>query len=276
MSQLYDQVAYRASRSLTLSYSSSFGTSSRFLSADIRPHIYAIYGLVRIADEIVDTYRGENAGSLLDKLEVEVYETIQSGYSANLIVHAFAQTARQFGIGKDLIAPFFASMRVDLLPATYDDQKYKDYIYGSAVVVGLMCLRVFLSGDQSQYEMLKDGASALGSAYQKVNFLRDLAADCKGLGRLYFPGVSFETFDDAAKQAIVDDIKSEFELALPAIKQLPGSSRTATMISYAYYRRLLEKLEATAAQTIKTSRVRVSTLNKLLLTAKVAATRGLR
>lgn len=263
--ELYERVAYDTSRHLTLSYSTSFGISSRLLSDTIKRHIYAIYGLVRIADEIVDTYKGPDARRLLDELELSTYTALQSGYSTNLIVHAFAVTARHYGIGKPLLSPFFASMRFDLEPHTYTPEDYTQYIHGSAEVVGLMCLRVFINGDNTRYDELAGGAAALGSAYQKVNFLRDLASDYDELGRLYFPGISFESFDEQAKQEIIMDIRNDFTAALPALRQLPPSSRKATMMSYVYYTELLEKLERTPAATIKTTRIRVPTRRKMTL-----------
>lgn len=263
--ELYDKVAYESSRHLTLRYSTSFGISSRFFGGDIKRHIYAIYGLVRIADEIVDTYKGSDAGQLLDELEVATYAAIKSGYSTNPIVHAFAQSARSHRIDRKLIAPFFSSMHMDLQPHTYSPKLYEKYIHGSAEVIGLMCLRIFLNGDDKRYTELKNGAAALGAAYQKINFLRDLAADYAELGRLYFPGVTFETFDDMAKAAIIEDIRQDLRLAYPALRRLPPSSRKATMMSYVYYSELLRRLEKTPAGTIKTTRLRVPSRRKLSL-----------
>lgn len=271
---LYAKVAYENSRHLTLRYSTSFGISSRFFSKDVQPHIYAIYGLVRIADEIVDTYKGSDAPQLLDDLEQTTYDAIKSGYSTNPIVHAFALTARAYGIDHTLIAPFFYSMRMDLEPQNYSPANYKKYIHGSAEVVGLMCLRVFCNGNNTTYDQLAPGAAALGSAYQKVNFLRDLAADYQELGRLYFPDLTFDTFDDSAKQQIVDDIKSDFTLALPALRRLPSSCRKATLISYVYYNDLLQKLEQTPAATIKTTRIRVPSRRKLGLMIRTLVREG--
>jgi len=271
---LYTKVAYATSKQLTLSYSSSFGISSRFFARSVQPHIYAIYGLVRVADEIVDTYKRPDAATLLDDLESLSYVTIKSGYSTNPIVHAFALTARMYGIDKKLIKPFFDSMRMDLDPKKYSPNLYKTYIYGSAEVVGLMCLRVFCEGDDTSYASLKDGAAALGSAYQKVNFLRDMAADYKELGRLYFPDVTYETFDDKAKQKIIVDIERDFDEAVPALRRLPVSSRKATMMSYVYYSELLRKLEKTPASVIKTTRIRVPTRKKMtLMVGTLAGTR---
>ncbi|OGL22402.1 hypothetical protein A2707_03710 [Candidatus Saccharibacteria bacterium RIFCSPHIGHO2_01_FULL_45_15] len=271
---LYTSVAYASSKQLTLRYSSSFGTSSRLFDRAIQPHIFAIYGLVRIADEVVDTYRGNDTRTILDQLENDTYSAIESGYSTNPIIHSFALTAQKFGISQDLIAPFFSSMRTDIPPSSYTSDKYHSYIHGSAEVVGLMCLRVFCSGDQSYYDQLQPGAIALGAAYQKVNFLRDLAADYTELGRVYFPGVAFETFDDTAKQAIIDDIQADFKSANIAISALPRSSRIAVRVSYRYYTQLLRQLEHTPASIIKQTRVRISKPHKLWLLAQTLVTEG--
>lgn len=271
---LYADVAYRSSRLLTLAYSSSFGLSSRLFARPLRAHIYAVYGLVRIADEIVDTYTGPEAGALLDRLEDDVRHAIKRGYDPSPVVHAFALTARTYGIGDDLTHPFFHSMRIDLQPQTYDESLYRDYIHGSAEVVGLMCLRVFCDGDDATYRALAPGAAALGAAYQKINFLRDLADDHARLGRVYFPGVAFDTFDDQAKQAIVRDITKDFTLARAALVRLPRSSRVAVTTSYVYYAALLDKLARTPAAVIKQRRIRLPDTLKLLLLIKVIVTEG--
>ena len=266
--ELYTKVAYENSRHLTLSYSTSFGISSRMFSQEIRHHIYAVYGLVRIADEIVDTYKGVDARQILDNLELETYEAMKRQYSANPIVHAYALTAKKYDIDKKLIEPFFESMRMDLTPRLYTSNDYLRYIHGSAEVIGLMCLKVFCTGDNTKYEELRVGASALGSAYQKVNFLRDLAADYKQLGRLYFPDVTYENFDEEAKQAIVRDIKDDFKVAYTSLQALPLSSRRATMMSYVYYFELLKKLEQTPVDVIKSRRVRLPSGRKTVLLLK--------
>ncbi len=273
---LYDKVAYDTGKHLTLSYSSSFGISSRFFARNVQPHIYAIYGLVRIADEIVDTYKGSDARTVLDDLEKSVYASLKSGYSTNPVVHAFCLTARRYAIARSLISPFFASMRMDLMPQTYKPSEYEKYIHGSAEVVGLMCLKVFCAGDEKRYKSLESGAAALGSAYQKVNFLRDMAADYHELGRLYFPGVTFESFDDVAKQKIIADIRKDFRRALASLRRLPPSSRMAVMMSYVYYSELLKKLARTPASVIKSTRIRVSTPRKLTLLAATLARGGAR
>ena len=238
---LYEKTSYDISRLLTLNYSTSFGLSSKFFSTDIRKHIYAIYGLVRIADEIVDTYQGNDASQLLDDLENQTYSSIESGYSTNPVVHSFALTAREYQIDKRHIEAFFASMRMDLVAIKYTKELYQTYIYGSAEVIGLICLKVFVGGDQSQYLKLEKGAARLGAAYQKVNFLRDIAADYKERGRFYFPDTTYQSFDEAAKQEVISDIKKDFKIALPSLRKLPDSSRRATMMSYVYYSDLLKK-----------------------------------
>lgn len=263
----YTRIAYAHAKSLTLHYSSSFGLSSRLFAREIQPHIYAIYGLVRIADEIVDTYTGHDARELLDSLEAETYAAIARGYSPNPIVHAFALSAATYDITRALIAPFFQSMRMDLSPQTYDTKRYHEYIHGSAEVVGLMCLKIFCSNDNTLYKKLQSGAEALGSAYQKVNFLRDMSEDYEQLGRTYFPGVEFTTFDEPHKTAIIRDIDADFARALPAILRLPRSCRAAVETSYRYYSELLEKLRAAPAELITQQRIRIPNTRKVQLFA---------
>ena len=270
---LYSATSYKTSKLVTNAYSTSFGLSIRLFEPSLRPHIYAIYGLVRIGDEIVDTYTGNDQRELLDTLEVETKRAIKSGYSTNPIVHAFAQTAREFNITSALIAPFFKSMRMDLTPQKYDQKKFETYIYGSAEVVGFMCLKLFVSSDE-EYTFFEPAAKRLGAAYQKVNFLRDMKADYDELGRVYFPGVTFDTFDDKQKAVIVKDIKKDFKKAQAAITKLPASSRAAVALSFAYYSELLNKLEQTPADTIKAGRVRVNNVKKLQLLIKTRLKKG--
>lgn len=261
----YTRAAMQLSARFTHLYSTSFSSATKLFDASIRPHIYAIYGLVRIADEIVDTYKGGDQAALLVDLETETYAALQRGYSSNPLVHAFAITARQCGIDKELIGPFFASMRMDLEPRTYDQQAYDEYIYGSAEVIGLMCLKVFVGGNTAQYGHLSSGARRLGAAYQKVNFLRDVAADHHDLGRFYFPGTSFDSLDAAAKLAIITDIRNDFAAAKPYVHQLPVSARKAVQLSYRYYDALLVTLAATPVDTIKQRRISVPRAKKLQL-----------
>lgn len=266
--ELYTATSYELSRLLTIRYSTSFSTSSKLFAAHVRPHIYAIYGLVRIADEIVDTYQGTDAATKLDALESEVDEALRVQYSTNPIVHSFALTAVSYGIEKDLIKPFFDSMRTDLTAKSFSQKAYKAYIYGSAEVIGLMCLKVFCEQDESLYSSLENGASALGAAYQKVNFLRDIASDYQERGRVYFPGVTFESFSEEDKLAIIEDIEADFAAAAPALEKLPANAKSAVSLSAAYYSELLNALRLTPAALLKVTRVRVSDPKKFKLLAR--------
>lgn len=266
--ELYDETARQTARRLTLSYSTSFGLASRLFEASIRDDIYAIYGLVRQADEIVDTYRGQDAAGLLRQLEAETYAAIDRQYSPDLIVHAFARTAGRYGIGQELLRPFFASMAMDLAPGRYDRATYQRYIAGSAEAVGLMCLRVFCANDQAAYRQLEPGARALGAAFQKVNFLRDLAEDRQRLGRNYFPELQDAQdgkLTEVTKQAIITDIENDFAKAAGSIGQLPPSARSAVRMSYRYYHELLAKLQATPAEELQVRRIRLGNVRKLWL-----------
>jgi phytoene/squalene synthetase len=265
---LYAQVSQDAARLVTNRYSTSFSMACRLFAPQLRQHIYNIYGLVRLADEIVDTYTGLDQRDILDALEVETAIASQRGYSSNLIVHAFALTAREYGISASLIEPFFASMRQDITKRHYDVRELGEYVFGSAEVVGLMCLRVFTGGRAADYDKLKPGAQALGAAFQKVNFLRDLAADHDELGRTYFPGIEFGDFSDTAKRAIEDEIAADFAQAHVAINQLPPTARSAVELAYVYYLELFNRIRATPAATLKTRRIRVATPVKLWLYAK--------
>lgn len=239
--------------------------SSRLFGGSIRQHIYAIYGLVRIADEVVDTYTGKDKAERLDDLQQETTRAMADGYSTNPIVHAFALTARKYKIGDALLAPFFASMRTDVAQTTFTTQQYEDYIYGSAEVVGLMCLRVFVDGDDEHFALLREGACALGSAYQKVNFLRDIKADHDALGRVYFPGVSYREFNDEQKTRIIADIERDFSRAEDSMKRLPNNARAAVKASYYYYSALLHELKLLPAHTVLSRRVRVANWRKIAL-----------
>ena len=269
----YDAVAARTAELVTNAYSSSFGLASRLFPISIRSDIYNVYGLVRIADEIVDSYRGSDAREQLDTLELEVYAALERRYSTNLIVHAFQITARRHKIGQDLIAPFFYSMRLDTEPQVYTPALYAKYIEGSAEVVGLMCLKVFVKST-TEFRHLEPGARALGAAFQKVNFLRDLAADQTELKRFYFPNTTFEAFSEEVKKSIVDDIERDFALASNAVAQLPQSARPAVTAAYTYYLRLLWKLKAATAEEVLHKRVRINKAAKLgLLGRTVVATK---
>lgn len=263
--ELYTQAARRAARSLTEQYSSSFSKASRLFDVNIRDDIYAIYGLLRVADELVDSYGQEaakDAGIQLKRLETEVYAAIKSGYSTNLLVHAFARTARRYGIERALLQPFFASMATDLRPVKFNQEQFRSYIHGSAEVVGLMCLRVFCDHQDELYDTLAPGAIVLGSAFQQVNFLRDLAAD-QTMGRRYFPQLQRGALNEARKQQIVTSIRKEFDVAVPYVERLPASARQAVWLSYRHYSTMLDKLESTPAEVIMQRRVQLTWLTKL-------------
>ncbi|HEX7834089.1 MAG TPA: squalene/phytoene synthase family protein, partial [Pseudolysinimonas sp.] len=269
-------------------YSTSFGMASRLLGAGVRQPVENVYALVRVADEIVDGGADEAgldaavAGRLLDDLERDTARALDEGYSANLIVHAFARTARAAGFGTDLTAPFFASMRMDLTQTAHDEESFRRYVYGSAEVVGLMCLRIFLSAagegarrdrTAAELETLESGARALGSAFQKVNFLRDLAADSETLGRSYFPGIDPASLTDAQKDALLDDIDAELAQAARALPLLPPSSRRAVALAHGLFAELSRRIRATPASQLVRTRVRVPGPVKLriALTARGAA-----
>jgi phytoene synthase len=261
---IYDEVATTAAKQLTERYSTSFSKATRLFPVTIRAHIYNIYGMVRVADEIADTYTGDDALEILDEFEQSIYVALQRGYSTNLITHAFCLTANKYEIGRQLIEPFFASMRVDCLNS-YDSSQYESYIHGSAEVVGLLCLKIFVNNDKASYDHLSLGAKALGSAFQKVNFLRDIADDNQRLGRYYFPIGSYESFNLSHKQAIVADIRKDFECAATAIDELPPQAQLAVKSATNYYLALLDKLDKAAPDELLKRRIRVSDSRKLLL-----------
>lgn len=267
--ELYTDVSYELAGKLTKAYSTSFSLSITLFAPELRPHIYAIYGMVRLGDEIVDSYTGDDKAAQLNSLESEIELAITTGYSSNPIIHAYVQTARRYDIPVKYVKAFFESMRMDLGNRVYTKATYQSYIYGSAEVVGLMCLRVFVDGNKKVFKKLEKGAQALGSAYQKVNFLRDIRADYETLHRWYFPKGSFDTFNDEQKDAIIDEIASEFQAARTAIIQLPDSSRRAVALSVEYYSLLLEKIKTYSADELKQRRVRISNVRKLALLARV-------
>jgi phytoene synthase len=269
--ELYTSVSYELAEKLTKRYSTSFSMSSQLFPASIRPAIYAIYGMVRIADEIVDTYRGGDALELLNRFEADIAASLKSttGYSTNPIIHAFVDTAKKYQITSELTAPFFNSMRVDVDgKKSFTRDEYDEYIYGSAAVVGLMCLKVFSFDKPGKYDSLRPGAEALGRAYQKVNFLRDLGADYTELGRSYFPGISVESLTEQQKQEIIAEIEADFAESRPAINKLPNNAKRAVTTSYVYYKELLEKLQATPVEVLKETRIRITGPRKIWLLAK--------
>ena len=227
--------------------------------------------MVRIADEIVDSYRGADAEKILLDFEKEIYGCLEQSFSTNPVLHAFAKTSQLYGINETLITPFFESMRSDLSKRSFTQEEYSKYIYGSAEVVGLMCLKVFAESDEHVYAELETGARALAAAYQKVNFLRDIKTDFTELGRVYFPNVTYEKFDTEAKRLIEQDIAHDFTVAKNAINKLPKNARRAVRASYFYYFALFEKLKRASPEHIMNSRIRVSNTRKIFLLFKAWA-----
>jgi len=280
---LYNRVAERSASLVIREYSTSFGLASRILSAESRQHIDNVYALVRLADEIVDGVAIEaglttkEAGEQLDALESDTYRAMETGYSTNLIVHAFGLTAREVNIQKDIVEPFFTSMRMDLSDRVYTQESFDTYVYGSAEVVGLMCLAVFIRDDKPDPETartLYSGARALGAAFQKVNFLRDLAADVDDLGRSYFPGVTIAAFTEEDKHRLCDDIADDLDAAARTIPLLPRDAARAVGLAHGLFARLNARIRATPADTVKSTRIRVSDLEKLLIAARVIVRGG--
>lgn len=267
MKELYDKVALRCSQLTTRAYSTSFSLGILCLKKELRDPIYAIYGFVRLADEIVDTFHDFNKEELLARFKRDTYAAIDEGISLNPILHSFQATVRKYSIDRSSIDLFLRSMEMDLSLKSYDQEGLKEYILGSAEVVGLMCLRVFVKGDQEQYERLKPMAMSLGSAFQKINFLRDLNADYLHMGRTYFPGLDFEKFDDAKKTEIEESIKIDFEEGLKGIKLLPRSSRFGVYVAYVYYTALFNKIKNTPCERVLESRIRIRNRHKARLLA---------
>lgn len=268
MFELYEKTSERCSKITTNIYSTSFSLGIRMISKESRWAIYGIYGFVRLADEIVDSFDRVDKAELLEQFKKETYSAIAAKISLNPILHSFQKVVNHFGIGEDLIAPFFKSMERDLNQTSYDNENYTDYIYGSAEVVGLMCLKVFCNGDDAEYNKLKAPARALGAAFQKVNFLRDMKSDNEDRGRVYFPHLDLSGFNENIKTAIIADVKQDFAAAYEGIRKLPVSCRFGVYTAYIYYLKLLEKIESTHAHRILESRIRVGDTEKVALLAK--------
>ncbi|MGL4629803.1 MAG: phytoene/squalene synthase family protein [Leadbetterella sp.] len=268
MDPLYQKTTYDCSKLVTENYSTSFALGIKTLQKRFHNPIYGIYGFVRLADEIVDTFHEFDKATLLRKFKNDTYEALNTGISLNPILHAFQQVVRDYSIDTELIDAFLYSMEMDLHDIEYDSSKYQEYIYGSAEVVGLMCLRVFVEGNQTLYENLKSDARSLGAAFQKVNFLRDLKSDFEDRGRVYFPGVDFVEFTPRAKKQIEKDIQEDFDKALRGIQNLPAGARSGVYLAYVYYLKLFTKIKSTEASVIKETRIRVPNAIKFLLLAK--------
>ncbi|MBO0908756.1 MULTISPECIES: phytoene/squalene synthase family protein [Arthrobacter] len=282
---LYNKVAVETASVVIRSYSTSFGLASRLLQPRTRLQIEAIYALVRLADEIVDGVAAEAAlppedvARVLDALEAETRQALNTGYSVNLVVHAFALTARATGITGELTTPFFRSMRADLLRTEHTAESFNDYVYGSAEVIGLMCLQCFLHGTEVSEERgkrLQEGAQRLGAAFQKVNFLRDLADDFDTLGRSYFPGISVGSFSEADKHRLLDDIDADLLVSGASIAELPPAARPAVALAQELFSELSRRLRATPARQLRSSRIRVPNPVKLRIAAQTLYTHRLR
>jgi phytoene/squalene synthetase len=269
MENLFDSVSHDCSRLVTNAYSTSFSMATKMLDSSIRNHIYNLYGFVRFADEIVDTFHKHDKEKLLNDFEIDLYKSLNDKISINPILNSFQYTVNLFNIDHDLIHAFMKSMRLDLSKQVYETQEeYKEYIYGSADVVGLMCLKVFVKGDDKTYEELKTPAMALGSAFQKVNFLRDLKEDFQGLDRTYFPNIDFTKFDEHSKSLIIQEIEADFNIALEGIFKLPTEARFGVYTAYKYYTKLLSKLKKTPSLSIQKTRIRVPNYQKISVLAR--------
>ena len=263
MKALFDTVSYGCSQLVTKAYSTSFSMAVKMLAPSIRQDIYNIYGFVRFADEIVDTFHDYNKADLFDKFEDDLKLALKDKISLNPILNSFQHTVHKFNIDYSLIEAFMKSMRLDLVKKVYTTQEeYEEYIFGSADVVGLMCLTVFVNGDRIQYNALKEYAMALGSAFQKVNFLRDLKADYELLDRTYFPNTDLSELDEISKKAIIDEIDADFRKGYEGIMLLPNEAKFGVYTAYKYYTKLLQKLKNTPPLEIKNTRIRVPDYQK--------------
>ncbi|MEZ4723438.1 MAG: phytoene/squalene synthase family protein [Candidatus Kapaibacterium sp.] len=268
MNDIYLNVCLKASKIVTTKYSTSFSIGILLLDKEIRDHIYSIYGFVRLADEIVDSFHGYNQEYLLDKFESDTYEAIKNGISLNPILNSFQRTVNEYDLDHKHIDAFFQSMRMDLLKTSYNEENFENYIYGSAQVVGLMCLRIYVNGDKNLYDELRPHAISLGSAFQKVNFIRDLKDDMVDLGRSYFPNVEINNLDEKTKKQIEDDIQNDFDDALIGISKLPINARYGVYTAYLYYQVLLKKIKSVNSGSLMKKRIRVNNFHKLLLLPK--------
>lgn len=277
MKHLYDKYSLEASKLITNRYSTSFSFSTRLLAKSIRPAIYSIYGLVRLADEIVDSFHGYDKKRLLENLKNDYLSAINQKISLNPLLHSFQETFHKYNFDSDLVEKFFKSMEMDLSKQKYTDSLYKEYIHGSAEVVGLMCLKVFVKGDSEKYLNLKSSAMKLGSAFQKVNFLRDLEFDNTTLGRTYFPNIDFDMMTNDEKNEIIENIRKDFDESLVGLKRLDKDSFFGVYVAYRYYKELLNKIDKLNLQSIKNKRIRISNLRKisLVLNSKIKLSMGL-
>jgi phytoene/squalene synthetase len=265
MVDLFYQVSEDCSRITTQRYSTSFSSAIRLLHKDLRQPVYNIYGFVRFADEIVDTFHAHNKAELLEQFAKETYDAIDRGISMNPILNSFQRTVREYKIDLQLVDAFLRSMKMDLVKQQYGQNEYEEYIYGSAEVVGLMCLHVFCNGNKKLYEQLKAPAKSLGAAFQKVNFLRDIKADYNGLSRIYFPGCDFKNFTVRQKKEIEEDIQNDFHQAMEGILRLPMKARFGVYVAYKYYLSLFKRIKRAQPSAILESRIRIPDYKKLMI-----------
>lgn len=269
MKSLFDTVSFDCSRNVTKSYSTSFSAAVKMLAPKIRQDIYNIYGFVRFADEIVDTFHDYNKEELFELFEKDLKKALNDKISLNPILNSFQYTVHKYNIPVEMIEAFMKSMRLDLHKSEYKTfEEYNEYIYGSADVVGLMCLKVFVNGDETKFNELKDSAMRLGSAFQKVNFLRDLKADFEELNRTYFPNTDLSKLDEYSKNEIIKEIEADFQAGLEGILKLPIEAKFGVYTAYVYYKKLLSKLKKTPSLEIKNTRIRVPDYQKVGLLAK--------
>lgn len=265
MNDLYTKTCLECSQLITNRYSTSFSLGIRMLHPSVRPDVYAIYGFVRLADEIVDTYQDKNPEEQLKRLKEEAFRAIESGISFNPILHSFQATVNKYSIDPEYIEAFIHSMEMDLEPQEYSQQLYETYIYGSAEVVGLMCLKVFCQNDTRLFEELVEPARKLGSAFQKVNFLRDIKSDLEDRKRVYFPGLDIKSFGSIEKKQIEEEIESEFSAAQLGINRLPSNCKKGVQLALNYYKGLLQKIRTSQPETLLEKRIRISNFHKFRL-----------
>lgn len=269
MKTIFDNISYECSKNVTKRYSTSFSAAVKMLSPSIRQDIYNIYGFVRFADEIVDTFHDYDKNYLFNAFEKDLEDALENKISLNPILNSFQYTVHKYDIPNSLINAFMKSMKLDLTKKEYKSiDEYNEYIYGSADVVGLMCLKVFVNGDNYKFDELKHSAMRLGSAFQKVNFLRDLKADYEGLDRTYFPNTNLSQLDETSKAIIIKEIEADFEAGFQGIKGLPLEAKFGVYTAYVYYKKLLLKLKKTPSLELKNTRIRVSDYQKIGLLAK--------
>lgn len=268
MKSIFDTISFECSKNVTKTYSTSFSSAVKMLAPGIRQDIYNIYGFVRFADEIVDSFHDYNKEELFDLFERDLAAALHNKISLNPILNSFQHTVSKYGIPDELINAFMESMKMDLIKTDYTTHEYNQYIYGSADVVGLMCLKVFVKGDTAKYDELKNSAMKLGSAFQKVNFLRDLKTDFEDLNRTYFPDTDLSQLDDISKQKIIEEIESDFKIGYEGILHLPLEAKFGVYTAYVYYKKLLSKLKQTPSAEIKNTRIRVPDYQKYGLFAK--------